>query len=203
MVRTKINLSVSKYLQNFLRKTSLTAGTQSALHPAHSENYYLVLCTWLGIDSHPVIPIHSSLPLGPVIELRNFQDLLLPLQTFGLDRHGASGISNTCRCCNGAFCSSTESTLRLLHVATGSSGLERCWQGLVKVIEATFFYWKIVFEKNAFFFFPQKEIVREVLDSGLNLFWILVAMRERELWNSKLSGKYSNNSLFADQPTLL
>lgn len=97
-MRIKLNPSVSKYTKNFLRKISLTAVTQSVLHPAHSENYYLVLCTWLGIDPYSDIPICSSLPLGPLIGLRNSPGFLLPLQTFGLDRLQVPfGISNMCK----------------------------------------------------------------------------------------------------------
>lgn len=71
--------------------------TLSVLHSAHSENYYLVLCTWLGIDPHSAIAIYSSLSLGSLTELRKPPDLLLPLQIFRLDRHLVPfGILNLC-----------------------------------------------------------------------------------------------------------
>lgn len=71
--------------------------TLSVLHSAHSENYYLVLGTWLGIHPHSAIAIYCSLSLGSHIELRKPPDLLLPLQIFRLDRHLVPfGILNVC-----------------------------------------------------------------------------------------------------------
>lgn len=53
-----------------------------------------------------------------------------------------------------------------------------------------------VFLKNAFFFFSKRNHQGSLLDSGLNFFWKLVTVGERELWNSALSGSYPKKFLF-------
>lgn len=73
----KLNLCISNYPKNLLRKISLTAVTQNILH------YYSHLHTWLSVDRYSAIPMEASLPLGLLVELRSSAALVLP-QHLGL-----------------------------------------------------------------------------------------------------------------------
>lgn len=141
--------------------------------------------------------------LGPLIGLRNSSGFLLPLQTFGLDTLQVPfGISNMCNHQRWCF----------LQLHRDCTQLTRCsrWQLRARKmlaradqsnLDKVFLLKNHIFKKMHHF--SERNHQGCLLDSGLNFFWKLVTVGERELWNSRHSGKYPNNSLFDDQSDIL